>query len=191
MKPPPVYIAAPYGAPDPMGIAWNVTRAGLLARLAALDGLAPILVHPAIPMIYGDESPETRAAGLARNVALVELVARTTLGRLWILEADPPAINSSVPLPGLLTPGVRAELVAWAQARGSSSDGVNRGTWKAWESRARRHGLGAPWASLAERPEATPTGLDGELQAFAGLVDRVRRDPELAARLVAQLQERS
>jgi hypothetical protein len=153
MTPTPVYIAAPYAAPTPLGIAWNVTRAGLLARMAALEGLAPLLVHPMIPLVYGDETEAARELGLSRSVALVELVARTAMGHLWILEADGPPIRSSVPTAGVLTAGVRAELIAWARVRGSSSDRVARATWAGWEARAIRHGLGAPWAALATAPE--------------------------------------
>lgn len=165
MIPHPVYIAAPFGASDAMGIAWNIARAGLLARLAVLDGLAPILVHPSIPMIYGEDTDANRAIGLERNAALVSLVGRTTMGRLWILENDPGSTRPGVQAFGDLSPGVRDELVAWARARGNSTSGVSRATWSGWETRARLRGLGAPWAALTGRPEdlADSTGAQDQV----------------------------
>lgn len=81
-----MYIAAPYAAPTPEGIAENVRRACLLARYAVSQGLAPVVLHPAIAAgAYGDEaSPEERERGLQCAVEIARTVAAAG-GRLWLI----------------------------------------------------------------------------------------------------------
>ena len=59
----PVYICAPY-APGEHTVESNVERACSLARAAAVEGFAPLVVHPGILPVYGSDSAEARAVGL-------------------------------------------------------------------------------------------------------------------------------
>jgi len=139
----PCYIAAPYWSPDPLIRSWNVARACALARLAAVSNRAAITVHPGIAPTFGTtETPETRALGLAVDETLVELVARTVLGELWILETDA----------GDLTPGVARELRAWNRARGRFAG--RRGTWADYRQAFRGAGLEDLWKALERPPTA-------------------------------------
>lgn len=184
----PCYIAAPYEAPDPMGVAWHTLRAGLIARIAALDGLAPILLHPAIPLIYGEEDEAGREARRSRTDAIVEMVARTTMGRMYLLELDPPqAPDGTITLQGKFSPGVRDDYMAWTRVRGRSGD-IARGTWLGWEPRARRHGLGAAWSALAQRPRSTGPGEGGPPQSLAALLEDLTHNPEALEGYAAELQ---
>lgn len=188
MIPSPCYIAAPYEASDPMGVAWHTLRAGLLARIAALDGLAPILLHPSIALIYGEEDELGREARRLRTDTIVELVARTTLGRMYLLELDPPQpADGTIILQGRFSPGVRDDYIAWTRVRGRSGD-IARGTWLTWEPRARRHGLGAAWAALAQRPRSTGPGKGGPPQSLAALLEDLSQHPEALEGLAAELQ---
>lgn len=149
MTRPACYVAAPYGDPDPLIRSWNVGRACALARLAVAEGLAPIVVHPGIAPIYGpngDQDPGTRALGLEVDVALVELVARTVLGRLYVLETDA----------GELTSGTRREVRAWTAIRGRARGPARRGPWAAYRQAFRAAGLDGLWVAL----EAPPNALD-------------------------------
>lgn len=151
----PCYIAAPYGDDNPVRRAWNVARACLLARLAVAEGRAPIVVHPAIVPVYGlEETPEARRLGLEVDEALVELVARTMLGELWILETDA----------GELTSGTRRELTAWIHARGAHKGG-RRGRWSDFSAPMAAAGLGEAWAALASPP--SPADLEAWAAALA------------------------
>ena len=97
------YLAAPYFDPDPGVRAWNVARACLLARAAVADGDAPIVVHPGISPIYGEEeTPELRALGMRVDLELLTHVHRAN-GRLHVLLRDD----------GTMSSGVRTEVERW------------------------------------------------------------------------------
>lgn len=137
---PVVYIAAPYGAPTRALIGWNIARACALATLAIREGLAPVVVHPSIPVIYGEEeTPGARAVGLEVDTAIVAMIARSLTGRLWILETDA----------GELTPGVLQEYRTWRTARGL--DHVERrATWEGYAQSFRAARLLELHAALVE-----------------------------------------
>ena len=148
----PVYIAAPYGAASLDGIAWNTMRAACLARLSVHMGFAPILVHASIPFLYGEDTPANRAIGIARNIALVELVASNPEGHLWILEAGSGG-GPGDPQTGGMTSGVRAEWHAWIRVRGDKR-GVRSLTWEGWAQIAFPQGFALAWARYAHPPES-------------------------------------
>lgn len=152
MTRPACYVIAPYADESAVIRAWNVARGCALARLAVAEGLAPIVVHPGIVPIYGPvETSQLRALGLDVDTSLVELVARTVLGRLYVLETDA----------GELTSGSRRELVAFTNARGRFEG--RRGTWASYRQVFRAKGLGGLWAAL----EAPPSAEDLEAWAKA------------------------
>lgn len=143
-----VYIAAPY---RPLATSpWratvermtNMQRACLLGRLAAHEGLAPIVVHPMIESgVFGsDDNPEDRAAGCDADDAIIGTIARTTSGRLWVLLCDDRS----------LTTGVSRDVEAFRCAsRGGEKGRVWDGTWADWRTLAERWGHGAEWDRLA------------------------------------------
>ena len=145
------YIAAPYANPSPAVRAWNVARACLLARLAVLTGWAPIVVHPGIAGIYGEEeTEELRALGLEVDIALLRHV-RKSRGALWVLLRDDLTMSS----------GVAAERGAWLLGRTPSGlQGWLPSTnevvlsWEAWKLPMSEAGLGQQWEALRARPEA-------------------------------------
>lgn len=98
------YIAAPYFDLDPAVRAWNVARACFLARAAIAYGDAPIVVHPGISQIYGDEeTPELRALGMRVDLDLLTHVHRAN-GGLHVLLCDD----------GTMSSGVKTEVEHWA-----------------------------------------------------------------------------
>jgi hypothetical protein len=100
----PVYICAPY-APRELTVEDNIWRACMLARAAAVEGFAPLVVHPGILPVYGSDSHTARAVGLDVDLALLELVAAHPQGELWVL----------MPGSGLPTAGMQLELEAWSR----------------------------------------------------------------------------
>jgi hypothetical protein len=144
------YIAAPYADPNPAVRAWNVARACLLARLAVSTGWAPIVVHPGIAAIYGeDETEELRALGLEVDIALL-LHVRREGGFLWVLLRDDLSMSS----------GVAAEWRAWLLGR-APSDGQGWlvstkelvCSWEDWRPSMSEAGLSQQWTALRARPE--------------------------------------
>lgn len=98
-----IYIAAPYADADALVRDWNVARACLLARAAIHAGGAPIVVHPGIARIYGEEeTPALRALGMSVDLALLTYVHRAD-GLLYVLLSDD----------GLMSSGVKAEVEHW------------------------------------------------------------------------------
>lgn len=142
------YIAAPYAAPTPDLVAWNVARAALLGRLAIAEGFAPVVVHHSIEALFGAETPITRALGLDCDAAIVDMIARRASSQLFVLLRDD----------GSATGGMIREHTAWQHARGQSGrdllaiNGVRVGTWAIWHPLARRANLGPAWAALADAP---------------------------------------
>jgi len=145
---PPVYICAPY-APGELSTEENVERACALARLAAMTGFAPIVVHPGIAPIFGADTADLRAIGLDVDVALVQLVATHPRGQLWALMPDSGAPSA----------GMRLEIEAWLSA--PTSGPLIAGHWSWWLQRTGAvgplEGPGRPDASpSAPRPAAAP-----------------------------------
>ena len=140
----PVYIAGPYGDPDPLQIDLNVRRASALARLAVAEGLAPLVVHPAILAgAYGDDyNPQERAAGLDCSLSLVETVRRHSGGQLWVLTRHD----------GELSPGTKLELQAW-QGVPRGRRHFRRGSWSQWCQAFRGASLLDLWLRNATAPE--------------------------------------
>lgn len=135
-----VYIAAPYGADTPERRAWHVARACLLARFAVVSGYAPIVVHPAIELVFGDDGDEsTRALGLECDLAMLGIVAETADSWLWALANDD----------GSLSAGVAAEYAAW---RRHNLNSVRIDTWVGWCVGLIGAGLGTEWAALRNVP---------------------------------------
>lgn len=126
--PAPVYIAGPYGDPDPAIVALNVRRAVLLGRFAFGLGLAPLVIHPLIIAIAGDDTdPAIRERGIAWSLALLDGIARHTEGVLFVISRDD----------GALSAGTRTEVLRWRSARGlaevaDGDAGISRGTWAQW-----------------------------------------------------------
>jgi len=151
---PPVYIAGPFGDPDPIRVAFNVQRAMFLGRLAALEGKAPLVVHPMIHGgIYGDDNdPAARSHGTACSMALLRTIMLTSHGRLWVLHDDD----------GNLSPGTKAEVAAWLRYR-KGDRALRRGTWETWGHLARRHSLGSAHEMLSK--PITPGQLLKAMQA--------------------------
>jgi len=94
----PVYIAAPYGDPDPQIRAWHAARAACIARIAVLAGHAPIIVHNDIEAgVFGDDgTPADREAGIDCCLAMVRMVARHGGGLFWELST-----GTQTPYPAL------------------------------------------------------------------------------------------
>lgn len=164
----PVYVAGPYAGDTEAEILVNVHRACCLARLAVASQLAPIVVHPAIEaQAYGrDEIPQERAAGLDCALALVELTARHSGGKLWILTRGD----------GSLSTGTARELEAWKGVRRGHRE-VRRGSWAQWCQAFIGAGLGDLWAKWAydDELEACRHLLTGEAARLAAMAvaDRV------------------
>jgi hypothetical protein len=137
---PPVYVCAPY-APGELSTEENVERACALARLAAMTGFAPIVVHPGIAPIFGADTADLRAIGLDVDVALVQLVATHPRGQLWALMPD-----SGVP-----SAGMRLEIEAWLSA--PTSGPLIAGHWSWW---LQRTGAAGPLEGPG-RPDASPS----------------------------------
>ena len=114
MNRPPVYIAAPYGAPTGELMRLNTQRAELLGRLAMLEGLTPVVVHSGILAgIFGDDTkPEQRADGLEATLVILHLVASREDGRFWLLTRDD----------GVISDGAASEWSQWGVHRGESHD---------------------------------------------------------------------
>ncbi len=150
MTRPPCYVMAPFRGDTPAIQAWNIARAAALARLAVAEGLAPVLVHPAIPVVFLEgETEATRAVGLPWALELVHLVARTALGRCYLLTLED----------GELSPGVRAEYAAWRQARPEATRApARRGTWGDFGAAFRTAGLGELHRALAAPPGPPSSG---------------------------------
>lgn len=118
-----VYICAPFSAPSLLERDRNVNRALLLGRLAVLSGFAPIVVHPSIDSVFGDDNdPAARARGLACNLAVCELVAHNG-GALWILLRDD----------GTMSPGCECERAVWSMSR---AEKITAHTWAGWRALA-------------------------------------------------------
>ncbi len=81
-----VYIAGPFGAPTPAGIAENVRRACALGLLACDLGYAPQVVHAGIHRgAYGSDADEkTRRRGMEIDFAWIDATAKLD-GELWVL----------------------------------------------------------------------------------------------------------
>lgn len=133
-----VYIAGPYGDPDPAVRAWNVARACLLGRLSQRCGLAPVVVHPSIAAgVYGcDEVEAERAAGMESTIAVVE-----ACDLLWGLLRDD----------GTQSSGTAGEVNAARHAR----IGLDVATWEQWRRMVclpHAPDLLSEWDALAVRP---------------------------------------
>ena len=92
------YIAAPLNDASPTIVAWHVTRARLLARLAMACNLAPFEPHSSIAAgVYGDDSdPEQRARGMAASTAICRGVLSTPGSVLWALLRDDKRMSDGV-----------------------------------------------------------------------------------------------
>lgn len=145
-----VYIAAPYAptATNPARrsaeIERHVARALWLGELAIREGLSPIVPHVSIAAgLYGnDEDPAARARGRECTTALLQLVARSGTGRLWVLLTDA----------GDESEGVRAEALAWRRAAASPARPSRRGTWSSYRTVLEARGLAEQWRELAAVP---------------------------------------
>jgi len=137
----PVYIAAPYGDPDPQIRAWHTARAACIARIAVLAGHAPIIVHNDIEAgVFGDDgTPADREAGLDCCLAMVRIVA-AGYGSFWELSTyvRTPHLavetRSSVPDPDrparFVTAGMSRERELWQLAAPTRS--ARSGSWAQW-----------------------------------------------------------
>ena len=159
---PVVYIAAPYSHPEPVGRALNVERARLLARLAVLEGLSPVLAHPLIDVgVFGDDAnPQHRAFGLEADKAVVQAIAMTTNGCIWVLRNDD----------GDWSPGVDVERSTWIRMR-HGLRGLREGSWATWLTLAICRGLGAQWDAhrhlhAREMFAVDPDGEEGQERIF-------------------------
>ena len=134
-----MYIAAPYGDPDPAVRQWNVDRACFVGRLVQRGGDAPVVVHPAIHAgAYGsDENADERAAGMESSLAVLDGVLRCG-GSVIALKRDD----------GTLSDGTRAE-VAHVAARGCEVTSV---MWAHIVRVADGYGLGDEARRLHARP---------------------------------------
>ena len=149
----PVYIAAPYAATDPMVRAWNVSRACFLARVAASTyKLAPIVVHPGIAQIYGEEeTPLLREMGMRVDLSLLHHVHGAN-GCLWVLLRDD----------GTMSDGVKLEVEHWValEVTGSTvltgplSRSIRLWRWSDLGAEVQGLDLHARWQRLAQAPEA-------------------------------------
>lgn len=144
------YIAAPYAAESPALVAWNVTRAVLLARMLVTEGRAPVLVHTMIAPVYGDETPANRAVGIACDCALVAAVAGRHGSEFVALLRDDDTCSS----------GMSQEYVAWCDVRRqvlrdlakSTAPSVRAGSWRWWRQAFARAGLLSEWEALLDAP---------------------------------------
>ena len=144
------YIAAPYAAETPELVAWNVARAVLLARMVVSEGRAPVLVHPAIAPVYGDETPASRAVGIACDVAIVSAVAARHGSEFVALLRDDDTCSS----------GMSQEYGAWCDVRRqilrdlprATAPGVRSGNWRWWRQAFARAGLLVEWEALLSAP---------------------------------------
>lgn len=143
------YIAAPYFDLDPTVRAWNVARACFLARAAIAYGDAPIVVHPSIPQIYGEETPELRALGMRVDLDLLTYVHRLS-GRLHVLLCDD----------GTMSSGVKVEVEHWVSLD-TSACAVGSGfkprppvvwSWSDLGDASPLFGRCDEWAALQRRP---------------------------------------
>lgn len=144
------YIAAPYFDLDPGIRAWNVARACFLARAAIAHGDAPIVVHPGISQIYGDEeTPELRALGMRVDLDLLTHVHRANGGLHVLLRDD-----------GTMSSGVQAEVERWT-ALDASAWAVGCGlkprlpvvwSWADLDGVSSLLGRRDEWAALERRP---------------------------------------
>ena len=149
----PVYIAAPYASTDPAVRAWNVSRACLLARVAAGSyTLAPVVVHPGIAQVYGEEeTPLLREIGMRVDLSLLHHVYGAN-GRLWVLLRDD----------GTMSDGVKLEVEHWVAldaagptaAPGSLSRSIRLWRWSDLGAEVQGLDLHARWQRLAQAPEA-------------------------------------
>ena len=139
------YIAAPYGAPTPEGVAWNVARAVLLGRLKLWLSTCPIIPHILVPPLTGSEEgrPEVREQALALGLDLLVAVRNSVGGQICILSRDD----------GSLSPGVAAECEVWGQ--GCASLAV---TWANLKPLMTHAGLGSEWAALCAPAEDSAHG---------------------------------
>lgn len=122
-----VYIAGPYAAETPEGIAENIRRAVALGRYAASCGLAPVVPHViGAAGVYGDPGEGT---GDSRQVALrcaletVRCIAAQG-GDLWVIAHDD----------GTLSSGTALEVDAYIERRSRDGDTGSRyvATWAQW-----------------------------------------------------------
>jgi len=150
----PVYVAAPYGDPDPQVRDLNADRAELIARLAAREGLAPLVVHSMIHRgVLGDDSdPAQRAAGIGVSLSLLAVIRASVHGQLWVLLRDD----------GERTDGVLKEIRLWERGTGRAAARrkVTRiGTWDDYAQAFRAVGLGRQWEQSAKLGAALRRGV--------------------------------
>jgi len=137
------YIAAPYSDDDLLIVEWNVKRACALAKLVALQGHAPICVHPGIQAIYGEETEANRALGMSVDLTIVHEIA-SSVGSICALTYDD----------GKLAPGVREEVATFRSA--SIYGLVSLSSWLDLRPGFVKNGLLNLWESLKKRPAAPP-----------------------------------
>ncbi len=144
------YVCAPYAGETPALVEWNIARAVLLARLVVSDGRAPVIVHPVIAPVYGEETAANRAIGLACDVAIVSAVAARSGSEFVALLRDDDTCSA----------GMSQEYGAWCEVRRqvlrdlpkSSAPNVRAGNWRWWRQAFARAGLLSEWAALVDAP---------------------------------------
>lgn len=139
------YIAAPFAARTKRGRVRNTLRAIALGKLAHRTGFAPIVVHPSLERLYGDDGDApARRAGLAANCAIVDGIAALAESEIWVLAL------TKTPQSVRITDGCRAEVETWQLTRGGQ--GLRLETWAGFADLAARFGMADEWARLAPRP---------------------------------------
>lgn len=141
----PAWVSAPFSADDHLTIQWNIHRAEFIGRLVRLEGFAPIVVHSMIPGVFAsgplDDDEHAHAVGIACDLSLVRLVGSHSNGYFYELLTDR----------GERTRGMRLEWKEW-QSTPQWEKRIRSGTWKDYESTARRWRLHAEWARMKEPP---------------------------------------
>lgn len=148
-----VYIAAPYASEDEAGVALNVRRAVALAKLALASGLSPLVIHPAIPAIFTDDTPANRKLGIWSDLEQVKLVAKG-FGSLWTLLSD----DGNAPA------GVSEEMDAWDARAHPYETGREVRTWQDWREAFETQGLLKLWEGATDRhmvSQVTPRPGEG------------------------------
>lgn len=144
------YVAAPYAAETPELVAWNIARAVLIARVLVSEGRAPVVVHPTIAPVFGEETPAARAVGIACDCAIVSAVAARSGAEFVALLRDDDTCST----------GMSEEYAAWCDVRRqvlrdlprSTASGVRAGNWRWWRQACARAGLLSEWADLLDAP---------------------------------------
>jgi len=119
-----VYIAGPFRADAPEGVALNIARAESLAVLAAREGLAPVVIHSMGVAVFGpDEDPETHERAIQTGEALA-----AQCDHIWIIRPEGVVCD--------LTEGCEREWWAWLHGHDDDSGSYSLfGHWGDWVKR--------------------------------------------------------